>query len=110
MRLIQIIFKLMLSSWATEQGGILILLGKHVTLEFGDFCCPTFATQQIKNTKKYLINQYTVIFRPRGNFSIIKVSQVTTFNSLFYLHFKLNNMNNIINRYLNRIYITTYFI
>lgn len=40
----------MLSSWASEQGGILIMPGKHATLEFGDFCCPTFATQQIKNT------------------------------------------------------------
>ena len=69
MRLIQIIFKLMLSSWASELGGILIMPGKHVTLEFGDFGCPTFATQQIKN--KYLINQYTIIFRPVGNFSII---------------------------------------
>ena len=36
----------MLSSWASEQGGILIMPGKHVTLEFGDFGCPTFATQQ----------------------------------------------------------------
>ena len=41
----------MISSWAFEQGGILIMPGKHVTLEFGDFGCPTFATQQIKNTK-----------------------------------------------------------
>ena len=46
--------------------------GKHATLEFGDFCCPTFATKQrTLKTKKYLINHYTVIFRPHGNFSII---------------------------------------
>ena len=62
----------MISSWASEQGGILIMPGKHATLEFGDFCCPTFATKQrTLKTKKYLINHYTVIFRPHGNFSII---------------------------------------
>ena len=62
----------MISSWAFEQGGILIMPGKDATLEFGDFGCPTFATQQrTLKTKKYLINQYTIIFGPVGNFSII---------------------------------------
>ena len=31
----------MINSWASEKGGILIMPGKHVALEFGGFGCPT---------------------------------------------------------------------